>query len=69
MNQPRTFVADNERIPGCTHVLLITTGSVASVKVPLIVEELLTVRHQSFQLRDLGFFMTGFGKVVSRCES
>ncbi|KAJ7236185.1 flavoprotein [Mycena rebaudengoi] len=35
------FVAENERVPGCTHVLLITTGSVASVKAPLIVEELL----------------------------
>jgi hypothetical protein len=39
------FVAENERVPGCTHVLLITTGSVASVKAPLIVEELLRVRR------------------------
>ncbi|KAJ7136097.1 flavoprotein [Mycena epipterygia] len=35
------FVAEAERTPGHTHVLLITTGSVASVKAPLIVEELL----------------------------
>ena len=37
------FVADQERIPGHTHVLLITTGSVASIKAPLIVKELLEV--------------------------
>ncbi|KAJ7207053.1 flavoprotein [Mycena pura] len=35
------FVSDAERTSGHTHVLLITTGSVASVKAPLIVEELL----------------------------
>ncbi|KAJ6631218.1 flavoprotein, partial [Mycena sp. CBHHK59/15] len=35
------FVAEAERTPGYTHVLLITTGSVASVKAPLIVKELL----------------------------
>ncbi|KAF7323866.1 O-methylsterigmatocystin oxidoreductase [Mycena kentingensis (nom. inval.)] len=35
-----SFVADEQRVPGCTHVLLITTGSVASVKAPLIVQEL-----------------------------
>lgn len=39
-----SFVAEPERVPGYTHVLLITTGSVASVKAPLIVKELLTVR-------------------------
>jgi len=38
------FVADAERKEGFTHVLLITTGSVASVKAPLIVSELLSVR-------------------------
>jgi len=38
----RTFVAEDERTPGCTHVLLITTGSVASIKAPLIVSELLS---------------------------
>ncbi|KAF9072789.1 flavoprotein [Rhodocollybia butyracea] len=35
------FIAEQERTQGFTHVLLITTGSVASVKAPLIVEELL----------------------------
>ncbi|EIW59354.1 flavo protein [Trametes versicolor FP-101664 SS1] len=38
---PRKFVAEDERTPGNTHVLLITTGSVASIKAPLIVAELL----------------------------
>ncbi|KAF5382493.1 hypothetical protein D9615_003041 [Tricholomella constricta] len=35
------FTAENEREPGFVHVLLITTGSVASIKAPLIVRELL----------------------------
>jgi len=35
------FVAESERTEGFTHVVLITTGSVASVKAPLIVSELL----------------------------
>jgi len=35
------FVAESERKPDFTHVLLITTGSVASIKAPLIVSELL----------------------------
>jgi len=37
----QSFVAASERKEGFTHVLLITTGSVASVKAPLIVSELL----------------------------
>ncbi|KAL7279802.1 hypothetical protein ACG7TL_006209 [Trametes sanguinea] len=39
---PRRFAAEEERIEGYTHVLLMTTGSVASIKAPLIVAELLT---------------------------
>ncbi|EKM54381.1 uncharacterized protein PHACADRAFT_146269 [Phanerochaete carnosa HHB-10118-sp] len=35
------FVSERERKPGCTHVVLIVTGSVASIKAPLIVAELL----------------------------
>ncbi|KAF9468643.1 flavoprotein [Collybia nuda] len=35
------FISEAERKPNCTHILLITTGSVASVKAPLIVNELL----------------------------
>jgi len=41
---PRTkFIAESERCPGHTHVLLVTTGSVASIKVPLMVKEFLKV--------------------------
>src|SRR5258708_3125962 len=39
----RTFEATSNRVAGHLHVLLITTGSVASVKAPLIVEGLLEV--------------------------
>jgi len=44
----RHFVAGAERISGYTHVILITTGSVASIKAPQIVHELLEVRHLDF---------------------
>jgi len=37
------FVADKNRAEGSVHVLLIATGSVASIKVPLIVQELHSV--------------------------
>ncbi|KAF8879076.1 flavoprotein [Gymnopilus junonius] len=37
-----SFVAEDARRPGHTHVVLITTGSVASIKAPLIVKELLS---------------------------
>ncbi|KAL1760263.1 flavoprotein [Schizophyllum commune] len=39
------FVAQDEREEGFTHVLLITTGSVASVKAPLIVKQILKYDH------------------------
>lgn len=45
---PSYFVASEERSPGCTHVLLILSGSVASIKAPLIVSELMSVRSPSF---------------------
>ncbi|KAI6122472.1 flavoprotein [Pisolithus croceorrhizus] len=41
----REFVAQSERSPHHTHVLLVTTGSVASIKAPLIVKELLRYRN------------------------
>lgn len=44
------FEACYNRIEGFTHVLLITTGSVASIKAPLIVEELLTFDKVSVQV-------------------
>jgi len=37
-----SFVAEQNRTAGFTHVLLLTTGSVASIKAPLIVSELLS---------------------------
>jgi len=44
------FVAETARKQGYTHVLLITTGSVASVKVPLIVSELLSYANVLVQV-------------------
>ncbi|KAM5539441.1 hypothetical protein V8D89_006893 [Ganoderma adspersum] len=41
----RIFVAEDERTDGFAHVVLITTGSVASIKAPLIVTELLTYEN------------------------
>ncbi|OCH85768.1 flavo protein [Obba rivulosa] len=46
----RTFVAEQERKPGCTHIVLITTGSVASIKVPLIVDQLLSYENVAVQV-------------------
>ncbi|KAH9996140.1 flavoprotein [Russula compacta] len=46
----RHFTAAANKREGYTHVLLITTGSVASVKAPLIVEELLKYRNVSVQV-------------------
>lgn len=37
------FTADQDRVEGSVHVLLIATGSVASIKAPLIIQELLSV--------------------------
>ena len=48
MQDPEQVVASLKRTDGCTHVLLITTGSVASIKAPLIVKELLAVRMICF---------------------
>lgn len=44
MQDPEEGAASLRKTEGCTHVLLITTGSVASIKAPLIVAELLSVR-------------------------
>ncbi|KAI0270742.1 flavoprotein [Gloeopeniophorella convolvens] len=46
---PRRFLAAANKREGFTHVLLITTGSVASIKAPLIVEELLKYKSVSVQ--------------------
>jgi len=44
------FTAAANKREGHTHVLLITTGSVASIKAPLIVEELLRYKDVSVQV-------------------
>ncbi|KAI0051403.1 flavoprotein [Auriscalpium vulgare] len=44
------FVAESSRRTGFTHVLLMTTGSVASIKAPLIVQELLSYRNVAVQV-------------------
>jgi hypothetical protein len=49
----RNFTAAANKCEGHTHVLLITTGSVASVKAPLIVEELLKVSYHARPLAPL----------------
>lgn len=46
----KTFIAAENRLEGHTHVLLITTGSVASIKAPLIVGELLKYKNVSLQV-------------------
>jgi hypothetical protein len=43
-----TFVANTARRADHTHVLLVTTGSVASIKAPLIVRELLSVSMRKY---------------------
>lgn len=53
--QSSTFVAEANRVAGCFHIVLITTGSVASVKAPLIVSRLLQVA-----LFPPGFLVTKF---------
>ncbi|GLB38217.1 putative flavo protein [Lyophyllum shimeji] len=58
-----SFIAEHEREAGFVHVVLITTGSVASIKAPLIVEELL--RYQKVKVEavatkaSLAFFTKG----------
>ncbi|KAN0074740.1 Flavoprotein [Tylopilus felleus] len=58
----RQFVAELERIADHTHVLLITTGSVASIKAPLIVRELLKYSNVKVQVvatkQSLAFYDT-----------
>ncbi|KAF8322586.1 flavoprotein [Clavulina sp. PMI_390] len=57
---PRVFQAESNRVAGNLHVLLVTTGSVASIKAPLIVPELLKYQNVKVQVvssaRSLHFF-------------
>ncbi|KAG8214436.1 putative phosphopantothenoylcysteine decarboxylase [Butyriboletus roseoflavus] len=56
----RQFVAELERTPDHTHVLLITTGSVASIKTPLIIQEFLKYSNVKVEVvstkKSLAFF-------------
>ncbi|TEB40071.1 flavo protein [Coprinellus micaceus] len=50
MVMQRRFVASEQRRPGRIHVLLVTTGSVASIKAPLIVRELMKYENVEVQI-------------------
>ncbi|KAH7885448.1 flavoprotein [Phlebopus sp. FC_14] len=58
----RQFIAEAEHYPDHTHILLITTGSVASIKAPLIVKELLKYSNVRVEVvstnQSLAFFKT-----------
>ncbi|KAG6833458.1 hypothetical protein H0H87_006825 [Tephrocybe sp. NHM501043] len=45
-----TFTAERNREAGFVHVLLVTTGSVASIKAPLIVKELLGYQNVKIEV-------------------
>ena len=57
-NAKPSFIAANERVDGYTHVLLITTGSVASIKTPIIVSELLDVRRPPVDFAPINAFLS-----------
>ncbi|TFK24946.1 flavo protein [Coprinopsis marcescibilis] len=75
-NGPTTFIAQVNRKPSHTHVLLITTGSVASIKAPLIVNELLEYQNVLVQVvatnASLSFYrkedIERLGQVASQVE-
>lgn len=48
----RKFIAAENRTEGYVHIVLISTGSVASVKVPFIVDELLKVSNPEIIMHD-----------------
>lgn len=48
---PRMFIASERRRQGAYHVLLLSTGSVASIKIPLIVQALLADPEQRFEVQ------------------
>ncbi|KAG6828169.1 hypothetical protein H0H92_008937 [Tricholoma furcatifolium] len=57
------FIAEQNRQPGFVHVLLITTGSVASIKAPLIVKALLGYQNVKVEVAatkpSLAFYTKG----------
>jgi hypothetical protein len=69
------FVSTSFRRPGAYHVLLLTTGSVASIKIPLIVQALLDDPDQRFEVQvaatdtSLTFFDPKLVEQVSKGKS
>jgi hypothetical protein len=69
------FVSTSYRRPGAYHVLLLTTGSVASIKIPLIVQALLDDPDQRFEVQvaatntSLTFFDSKLVEEVSKGKS
>ena len=61
-NPKALFVASEQRKPSHTHVLLITTGSVASIKAPLIVSSLLAYQNVAVQVVTTKAALTFFKK-------
>jgi hypothetical protein len=47
----QAFLASSYRRPGAYHVLLLSTGSVASIKIPLIVQALLADSENRFEVQ------------------
>ncbi|KAF5319939.1 hypothetical protein D9611_011033 [Ephemerocybe angulata] len=62
MGTTRRFVASEKRRPGHTHALLVTTGSVASIKAPLIVRELLKYENVEVEIVSTKAALTFFEK-------
>lgn len=69
------FVSASFRRPGAYHVLLLTTGSVASIKIPFIVQALLEDRERRFEVQvaatntSLTFFDPKLVEQVSKGKS
>jgi len=70
-----TFTASSYRRQGAYHVLLLTTGSVASIKIPFIVQALLDDPEQRFEVQvaatdtSLTFFDSGSIEKISKGKS
>ncbi|KAI5450064.1 hypothetical protein NCC49_003825 [Naganishia albida] len=71
----KAFLASAHRRPGAYHVLLLSTGSVASIKIPLIVQALLADPENRFEVQvaatntSLTFFDAQLVEDVSRGRS
>lgn len=72
---PETFLASSYRRKGAYHVLLLTTGSVASIKIPFIVQALLDDPERRFEVQvaatntSLTFIEAGSVEKISKGKS